>query len=488
MTEDQQAELLARWLEEGGPPPGGVDDDALEAMFALRPNLAPGPRLSVDDILAGVQTGPLAAPVVGASGGGQAPMPPGASLGAPPEHAPELGSSSRRRPWFLAAFGVAGAGGLAAAALALVVVGGSLMSTGLEPSADRAPVASSPAREMMRPSPRPAVAARPAPMPVQRDALPLDLATRAEEPRERQIAEGLPELAAGRFDAEAEPAKAGSRDRDAGAERDADDALDGALGKQRSAPADSRKDALDDRVAQGPPPPPITSPSPTPTTASSAPPAARAPSAGLSPMIPEVAAPSLADSLAEEEAFAGADEDKARRASDDARAKREQSARKEVESEKKRDEARRRPAAKPAAANTYDPAFDEVRAEPANEVVSLEGAEGAPAPDPAEPVAQPSAPAGSGSSAAGPAPTSAAAHAGTTGASDASITEVRALLLTQGPGAALAAADRHLATHAANTPVRQALLALKGDAHAALGQTALAEAAWRQAIALRDAR
>lgn len=62
--EETQAESLARWLEQppGTPPPEDVDIDVLEAMYALRPELAPAPRLSVDDILGSVTAGPLAAP------------------------------------------------------------------------------------------------------------------------------------------------------------------------------------------------------------------------------------------------------------------------------------------------------------------------------------------------------------------------------------------------------------------------------------------
>lgn len=66
MNENRQAEALADWLDRAGAdgPPTGVDDDVVEAVFALRPDLAPKPRVSVDDILAGVREGPLSgAPV-----------------------------------------------------------------------------------------------------------------------------------------------------------------------------------------------------------------------------------------------------------------------------------------------------------------------------------------------------------------------------------------------------------------------------------------
>lgn len=62
MNEEQQAATVARWLDAGGtlPPPEGLDPDVMEAILALRPDLAPPPRLSALDILADVRGGPLA--------------------------------------------------------------------------------------------------------------------------------------------------------------------------------------------------------------------------------------------------------------------------------------------------------------------------------------------------------------------------------------------------------------------------------------------
>jgi hypothetical protein len=61
MNPEKQAELLARWLADpSSGPPEGVDADALESVYALRPELAPAPRVSVEDILSGVRAGPLA--------------------------------------------------------------------------------------------------------------------------------------------------------------------------------------------------------------------------------------------------------------------------------------------------------------------------------------------------------------------------------------------------------------------------------------------
>ncbi len=63
-TIEEQAARLARWLDDhpGAAPPDGVDPDVLETIYALRPELAPAPSFSVDDILAGITTGPFAQP------------------------------------------------------------------------------------------------------------------------------------------------------------------------------------------------------------------------------------------------------------------------------------------------------------------------------------------------------------------------------------------------------------------------------------------
>jgi len=54
---------LAQWLDAPGTDPEGLDPEVLEAVYAMRPDLAPAPRVTADDILAGVMEGPLAAPV-----------------------------------------------------------------------------------------------------------------------------------------------------------------------------------------------------------------------------------------------------------------------------------------------------------------------------------------------------------------------------------------------------------------------------------------
>lgn len=69
MTEDRQAQLLARWLDAG--PGEAVPDDlepeVAEAVFALRPAMAPPPRVDLDDILGAVTAGPFSNPDAPAS-------------------------------------------------------------------------------------------------------------------------------------------------------------------------------------------------------------------------------------------------------------------------------------------------------------------------------------------------------------------------------------------------------------------------------------
>lgn len=130
MNTETQASLLAEWLNHPGtPPPAGLDPDVVQAAIALRPELAPAPTLSVDDILAGITTGPFAEAALGAAGDG----PQGRSAELPLDQAEELepanspqvegvapvidlASRRRRRVW-------GGVGLLAAAALVLVSVG-----------------------------------------------------------------------------------------------------------------------------------------------------------------------------------------------------------------------------------------------------------------------------------------------------------------------------------------------------------------------------
>ncbi len=60
--EDKQASLFAEWLEAapGTPAPEGLDPDVVAAAYALSPERAPRPAVSLEDILGGVTVGPFA--------------------------------------------------------------------------------------------------------------------------------------------------------------------------------------------------------------------------------------------------------------------------------------------------------------------------------------------------------------------------------------------------------------------------------------------
>lgn len=163
LPERRQAEVLARWLDGAVDGiPEELDEDVVEAVIALRPELAPPPALTPEDILAEVREGPLAVPDLeaitaetrsdGARQGG----------GVTPEVAP-LPTPANNRRWV--GWAIPLAGGLAAvAAAALLFVGTTLTASGptfesvatLDEAADRAP----------RPAPGPA----PAPTAASEDA------------------------------------------------------------------------------------------------------------------------------------------------------------------------------------------------------------------------------------------------------------------------------------------------------------------------------
>ena len=63
MSETHEAAALAEWLA-GGANPGGLDPMVAETVYALRPDLAPAHQLSIDAVLDELLEGPLVDPVV----------------------------------------------------------------------------------------------------------------------------------------------------------------------------------------------------------------------------------------------------------------------------------------------------------------------------------------------------------------------------------------------------------------------------------------
>ena len=62
MSESSEAKLLADWLQSppGTPAPEGLDADVVAGVYALRPDLAPPLRLTLDEVLGSVSSGPFA--------------------------------------------------------------------------------------------------------------------------------------------------------------------------------------------------------------------------------------------------------------------------------------------------------------------------------------------------------------------------------------------------------------------------------------------
>jgi hypothetical protein len=62
MTPEEQAKALAEWLEQppGSPPPEGIDEDVLEAIYVFRPERAPAAKVSIENILELIESGPFA--------------------------------------------------------------------------------------------------------------------------------------------------------------------------------------------------------------------------------------------------------------------------------------------------------------------------------------------------------------------------------------------------------------------------------------------
>lgn len=110
MNEDVQAQRLAAWLagKPGTPPPDGLDPDVIAAVYSLRPDLAPSSKLTADEILGDVRSGPLA----GAH-------PHGRVLAFPAPRPANDTSQSAWRRWGTGG----GVGALAAAAVLLIVLG-----------------------------------------------------------------------------------------------------------------------------------------------------------------------------------------------------------------------------------------------------------------------------------------------------------------------------------------------------------------------------
>jgi len=63
MSEQVEIQKLVAWLEghPGEPPPAELGGDIVEAVYVLRPDLAPAPRVQIEDIMGRIQSGPLTA-------------------------------------------------------------------------------------------------------------------------------------------------------------------------------------------------------------------------------------------------------------------------------------------------------------------------------------------------------------------------------------------------------------------------------------------
>ena len=97
MTEEQQAKLLALWLEDPtSPPPEGLDPEVIEALGVLRPDWVPSARVTAKDILKTITHNPNVVQLEAAR--------------------------ARRIPGWGFIGGVSGAGAMAAAALAWFTV------------------------------------------------------------------------------------------------------------------------------------------------------------------------------------------------------------------------------------------------------------------------------------------------------------------------------------------------------------------------------
>jgi len=66
MSEVQNADDLARWLDSvpGAPVPASIDQDVVETIYALKPEMAPPHSLSIHEVLESILEGPLVDPAV----------------------------------------------------------------------------------------------------------------------------------------------------------------------------------------------------------------------------------------------------------------------------------------------------------------------------------------------------------------------------------------------------------------------------------------
>lgn len=121
MTEQDKAQKLAEWLAApaGAAPPEGLDPEVLAAVVALRPERAPAPRVSFDEIVSTVQSGPFVA--ANNNVGMPAPV-------------------SRRRGWFMV-FVSSGAFAAAAVGLIFVPIAYSVLSSRMSSMEQVAPAA-----------------------------------------------------------------------------------------------------------------------------------------------------------------------------------------------------------------------------------------------------------------------------------------------------------------------------------------------------------
>ncbi len=158
MTSDENtAKALARWLDQppGTEPPSELGRDVVEAVYALRPDLAPVPRLTADDILADVRRGPLAtftaSPTsTGSREGAEVVAFPGERADASESDPGFAARPGRRMWWWVGGTGGVGLALVAAATLALVAL------PGLKPDQEEASVLAASPDAAETPATRPA--------------------------------------------------------------------------------------------------------------------------------------------------------------------------------------------------------------------------------------------------------------------------------------------------------------------------------------------